>query len=230
MIRMVVFDMAGTTVDENNVVYKTLLRAINERQFDFTLEEVLKEGAGMEKLQAIRSILASKQFVNESLAKDIFETFKKLLKTAYEDLDVTEQNNATLLFAELKKIGISVALNTGYDSQTAEGLIAKIGWVKNTHFDGLITASDVQQNRPNPDMILLAMNKLGIERADQVIKVGDSTIDIEEGRNAGCVLSIGITTGAQTREQLLTAHPDYVIDNLLDLLPIVKRHSHEEQV
>ncbi|MCE7043742.1 phosphonatase-like hydrolase [Dyadobacter sp. CY312] len=230
MIKMVVFDMAGTTVDENNVVYKTLLRAINERQFDFTLDEVLAEGAGMEKLQAIRSILASKQIADEALAKDIFETFRKLLKTAYENLDVTEQNNATPLFTELKKIGISVVLNTGYDRQTAEGLIAKIGWEKGTHYDELITASDVEKNRPNPDMILLAMSKLGIEHADQVIKVGDSTIDIEEGRNAGCVLNIGITTGAQTREQLLTAQPDFVIDDLLELLPIVKRHSFEEQV
>ncbi|TDE09011.1 phosphonatase-like hydrolase [Dyadobacter psychrotolerans] len=221
MIRMVIFDMAGTTVNENNVVYKTLMRAINERQFDFTLEEVLSEGAGMEKLQAIRSILASKQIADEVLANDIFKTFKKLLKTAYEDLDVTEQNNATPLFAELKKKGISVALNTGYDRQTAEGLIGKIGWQKATHYDELITASDVEKNRPNPDMILLAMKNRAIEHPDQVVKVGDSAIDIEEGQNAGCLFSIGITTGAQTREQLLSAAPDFVIDNLMQLLAII---------
>ena len=57
MIRMVVFDMAGTTVNEDNVVYKTLQTAINEKGFSFTLDEVLQEGAGKEKLQAIKSIL-----------------------------------------------------------------------------------------------------------------------------------------------------------------------------
>jgi len=41
MIRMVVLDMAGTTVNENNLVYKTLQKAINEAGFDFTLEQVL---------------------------------------------------------------------------------------------------------------------------------------------------------------------------------------------
>ena len=41
MIRMVVFDMAGTVIDENNVVYKTLLEAIKASGYELTLEEVL---------------------------------------------------------------------------------------------------------------------------------------------------------------------------------------------
>ena len=53
MIRMVVFDMAGTTVNEDNVVYKTLQQVINNAGYDFTLKQVLAEGAGKEKLQAI---------------------------------------------------------------------------------------------------------------------------------------------------------------------------------
>ncbi len=57
VVKMVVFDMAGTTVNENNVVYKTLRRAINEAGFPVTLEDVLAEGAGKEKLQAVKSIL-----------------------------------------------------------------------------------------------------------------------------------------------------------------------------
>jgi len=38
---MVVFDMAGTTVNENNVVYKTLQSAINEAEFDFSLPSII---------------------------------------------------------------------------------------------------------------------------------------------------------------------------------------------
>ncbi len=59
MISMVVFDMAGTTVNEDNVVYKTLQKAINKRGFDFTLDQVLTEGAGKEKQEAVQSILKS---------------------------------------------------------------------------------------------------------------------------------------------------------------------------
>ena len=49
MIKLVVFDMAGTTVDEDNVVYKTVRDAINAAGYEFSLEQVLTHGAGKEK-------------------------------------------------------------------------------------------------------------------------------------------------------------------------------------
>ncbi len=222
MIKMVVFDMAGTTVNENNVVYKTLQKAINEKGFDFSLNQVLQEGAGKEKLQAIKSVLNVYGDINdEVLANSIFQNFIKLLESAYDTMEILQQDNTAEVFAELKKNGILVVLNTGYNSQTANSLINKLGWVKGEHFNGLVTASDVKNNRPQPDMILLAMHQFDITDAQQVIKVGDSTIDIEEGRNAGCKFNIGITTGAHTKEQLVLANPDFILDNLLELLPIV---------
>jgi phosphonatase-like hydrolase len=225
MIKMVVFDMAGTTVNENNVVYKTLQSAINEAAFDFSLEEVLEAGAGKEKLEAIRSILALRQVENEQLAGQIFTRFLKLLDTAYQTLDVFEQDNATALFRMLKENEILVVLNTGYNKETAESLVQKIGWKKGIDYDLLVTASDVSKNRPEPDMILLAMKHFGIMDARTVIKIGDSAVDIMEGRNAGCRINIGITTGAQTYEQLQTAQPAYIIDNLIDLMPIIKQEN-----
>ncbi|MFT3933177.1 MAG: phosphonatase-like hydrolase [Chitinophagaceae bacterium] len=222
MIKMVVFDMAGTTVNEDNIVYKTLQRAINEKGFNFTLDEVLLEGAGKEKLQAIKSILnvyAEKD--SEDLAKEIYKRFIVMLAEAYATLPVYAQDNAGELFKALKERNIRVVLNTGYDNKTAESLVDKIGWKKGKDFDGLVTANDVEKNRPNPDMILLAMKQFNITDAKEVAKVGDSIIDIEEGQNAGCSLSIGITTGAHTQQQLQTAKPDYIINNLIELLPLV---------
>ena len=46
---MVVFDMAGTTIDEDNVVYKTLQQSIELAGYPCSLEQVLAEGAGREK-------------------------------------------------------------------------------------------------------------------------------------------------------------------------------------
>jgi phosphoglycolate phosphatase-like HAD superfamily hydrolase len=69
-------------------------------------------------------------------------------------------------------------------------------------------------------MIRLAMKQFNITDAREVAKVGDSIIDIEEGANAGCGLNIGITTGAHTKQQLRTANPDHIIDDLLELLAL----------
>jgi phosphonatase-like hydrolase len=223
MIKMIVFDMAGTTVNENMVVYKTLQKSINEAGFNFTMEEVLAEGAGKEKVDAIRSILriyANRE--DDKLTEKIYQHFILSLEKAYETEDILPQNNAEELFRALRQKEILIVLNTGYNEKTAKQLITKLGWEKDEEFDALVTATDVQHNRPYPDMILLAMRQFGITDPREVAKVGDSIIDIEEGANAGCSLNIGITTGAHTREQLRTANPDQIIDDLLELLPLIR--------
>ncbi len=69
------------------------------------------------------------------------------------------------------------------------------------------------------------MEQFRIDDPKVVIKVGDSVVDIQEGQNAGCLLSIGITTGAQTREEMQQANPDHIVDSLLDLLPILTKYN-----
>jgi phosphonatase-like hydrolase len=221
---MVVFDMAGTTVNENMVVYKTLHKAINEAGFEFTMEQVLSVGAGKEKKDAIKSILrVYAQKEETKLTDSIYQNFILLLEKAYNTQDILPQDNAEELFRALKQRNILVVLNTGYNEKTAQSLIKKIGWKKGAEFDGLVTATDVKKSRPCPDMIWLAMKLFGINDAHEVVKVGDSIIDIEEGINAGCILNVGITTGAHTLQQLRSAKPDYVINNLLDLLPLIDK-------
>ena len=222
MIKMVVFDMAGTILNEDNVVYKTLQKAINEKGFDLSLDQVLAEGAGKEKLQAIKSILSvCARKKDESLAHEIYDRFVLYLKEAYKTLEILPQDNAEEVFGKLKEMGILVVFNTGYNTETAQSLLTRLGWEKGVQYDDLVTASDVDNNRPDPDMIWLAMERYEITDAHEVAKVGDSIIDIEEGKNAGCSLTVGITAGAHTFEQLRSAKPDHIINKLPELLPLL---------
>jgi phosphonatase-like hydrolase len=224
MINLVVFDMAGTTVNEDNVVYKTLQQSINKRGYESSLDQVLAEGAGREKLEAIKRILkVHAHKIDNVLADEIYADFMVLLSIAYEELSVLAQPNAMELFRILRHRNIRIVLNTGYDADTAESLITKLGWKKGVEYDSLITSNDVEKNRPDPEMIDLAMDIYGIKDAKTVIKVGDSIIDFEEGQNAGCGLNIGITTGAHSFQQLQSANPDYIINNLLEIVPIIDK-------
>lgn len=221
-IRMVVFDMAGTTVNEDNLVYKTLMNAINAAGYSYQLDQVLAVAAGKEKREAIRSVLQTYEGdFNEPIVADIYKNFINQLKRAYETEEILPQPGAVELFEKLKARNIRTVLNTGYDRPTAEAILDRLGWAAGQDFDALITASEVSKNRPEPDMILLAMQQYEIADGSAVVKVGDSSIDIEEGKNAGCRLTIGITTGAHTREQLQAANPDAIIDHLLQILDII---------
>jgi phosphonatase-like hydrolase len=214
---MVVFDMAGTTVDENNVVYKTLHAAIVNAGIPVSLDDVLLHGAGKEKLQAIKDVLAS-QHHETTHAQEIYNYFIVALENAYQNLEVTPCSNAETVFALLKKQEIKVVLNTGYNRATATGLLSKLSWIEGEDIDLLVTASDVSNNRPAPDMIDYAIKHFAITDPTTVVKVGDSAIDIEEGKNAGCGKTFGVTTGAQTREQIQVAGPTAVLDDLLEIL------------
>ena len=221
-IKMVVFDMAGTTVNENNLVYKTLMNAINAAGFSYNLGQVLAVAAGKEKREAIRSVLKTYEGTfDETTVGEIYNEFIGKLKLAYETEEILPQPGATELFRKLREKQIISVLNTGYDRSTAQSILDRLGWKAGVDFDTLITASDVNQNRPEPDMILLAMKQHGITDSKSVVKVGDSSIDIEEGQNAGCGLSIGITTGAHTKQQLEEAKPDAVINQLLEIFTII---------
>jgi phosphonatase-like hydrolase len=214
---MVVFDMAGTTVDENNVVYKTLHAAILQVGVEVTLDEVLLHGAGKEKLQAIKDVLVAVQAANVDAAA-IYEQFVVLLASAYANLEVTPCSNAETVFALLKKQEIKVVLNTGYNRATATDLLRKLNWTIGEDIDLLVTASDVSNNRPAPDMIEFAIRHFNIQDPATVVKVGDSAIDIEEGKNAGCGKTFGVTTGAQTKDQIAVANPTAVLDDLLEIM------------
>lgn len=222
MIKMIVFDMAGTTVDEDNVVYKTLQQVINDAGYNFSLDQVLATGAGKEKMQAIRDIISLNGKPREAgLAEKLYKVFDATLTEVYGKLKIKPQQGAEELFKLLQKNDIRIILNTGYNKTTATNILEKLNWKEGEQIDKLVTATDVKNNRPLPDMIELAMKQFKITAAKDVVKVGDSIIDIEEGKNAGCGMSIGITTGAHKRIQLSSANADAVIDSLNELPAIL---------
>jgi phosphonatase-like hydrolase len=212
-IELLVLDMAGTTINEDNVVYKTLTNAVNDYGYEVTLEKVLSSCAGMEKLEAITSLL-KEIGGNEADAFAIFENFSDQLKEAYQNLDVKPINGVENFLLKMRSQDKKIVLNTGYTSEIAQQLLDKLGWKENIHFDALITADDVSESRPSPEMILLAMKKFNINQPEKVLKAGDSVIDIEEGKNAHCGLTIAVLSGAQSKSELEKSNPDYIFNTI----------------
>lgn len=222
-IKLVVFDMAGTTVNENNLVYKTVQKVVNQEGFSISLDEVLQHGAGKEKHKAITDVLTActTNIDIATIADKAFGNFKTNLETAYNEAQISTFDGMQDFFDTLRKHDIKIVLNTGYDSKTANKLLEKLKWKVGNQIDALITSDDVINGRPNPDMIQMAMAKFGITDPAQVLKAGDSEIDIMEGKNSGCAITVGVLSGAQNREQLQVANPDYILNNVMEIESIL---------
>lgn len=222
MIHMVVFDMAGTTINEDNIVYKTIATSFMKHGIEVSLATVLQHGAGKEKRMAIRDILAvvAEESSSDRLIDAIYHTFQYGLESSYAAAPISVFPELATVLARLREWEIAIVFNTGYTHEMASFLLDKVGILIGRDIDLLVTADQVSHSRPAGDMITLACDILQIAPT-ATIKIGDSGIDILEGRNAGVATTIGITTGAQDRATLLAYEPDLIIDSLIEILPLI---------
>ncbi|MBX2875118.1 MAG: HAD-IA family hydrolase [Saprospiraceae bacterium] len=223
MIKLVIFDMAGTSINEDNLVYKTIQRMMTLHGVEVSLETVLELGAGKEKRTAIADIaevVLGSEGVSSNWVNGVHQAFKEALDRAYATEDMEVFPSVRKVVKNLRSNGIKVGFNTGYSRPVAERILVRCGVKVGEDIDALATADDVSNGRPAPDMIDLICQQLDIP-AEQSIKIGDSAIDIDEGRSAGVKWAIGVTTGAQTRQLIEKASPDYILDDMLELLPIL---------
>jgi phosphonatase-like hydrolase len=236
-IKLVVFDMAGTTVRDRGNVGDSFIAAFHEYGFDLPRADVEKV-MGFRKMDAIR-ILLDRFYpgsVNEPQAGDdaaarpdalitgIHKRFIDRMIAFYEnDGQLQALPHAEEAFSRLQHQGIKVALNTGFNRAVANTLLRRLHWDHEYHLiDRVICSDEVPRGRPYPDMIRALMTALGIGHASQVLKIGDTEVDIEEGRNAGCGIVAAVTTGAYTRSELEECRPDFILDDLGELVPIVE--------
>ncbi len=87
------------------------------------------------------------------------------------------------------------------------------------YFDVLITPEATDQHKPSPEPALKALEQLNIQ-PHQAIMVGDSNLDLLCGSQAGCKTA-AVRYSMFPQEELLEYKPDYMIDSLLDLLPLI---------
>ena len=222
-IRLAVFDIAGTTVADDHAVANAFRNAFESYGYGDISEEDVKPLMGYKKPIAIRMVL-DKMEVEEDieLEEDIHDEFVSEMMDYYEySPDVKPMPEAENVLLLLKEKGIKVALNTGFSKDIADVILRRLQWKDRGLIDDYIASDEVEAGRPQPFMIQTLMQRAGITDANEVIKIGDTEVDVNEGRNAGCGLVIAVTTGAFTKEQLQEYNPDHIIDDLSQLPALI---------
>ncbi|KAG6808961.1 hypothetical protein H0H92_002233 [Tricholoma furcatifolium] len=219
-ITLVVFDCAGTIVDEGGLVYNTLqhvMRRAPSARITYT-EEEFNVWHGSNKIEVLRHF-GTRAGMNEGEIQAMYADFLESLQTEYFSQEnegaVSLIPGVTEVFRVLRDAGIKVCLNTGYPHSIADKLIRVLGL--EDKIDGLVVAEDVSMGRPYPYMIQHLARQHKIVDMRHVAKIGDTVRDVEEGRFAGCGFVAGVLTGADGTVGLLKAGADLVLESVADL-------------
>jgi phosphonatase-like hydrolase len=218
-IELVVFDMAGTTVDDQGVVNRAFRQTL--AACGLAVEpEAVDAVMGLAKPEAFRLLIGSSPRAEELAGRvnAIHSGFVERMVRHYQtDPAVREVPGIGVLFEGLKQAGVKVALDTGFSRPIADAILGRLGWPERGLVDSTVTSDEVERGRPEPDMILVLMERLGVTDPRAVVKVGDSPADLEQGFAARCRWVVGVTWGTHTRSQL-ERHPyTHLVDTVDDL-------------
>lgn len=221
-VKLAVFDMAGTTIMDNGFVANAFRNAFIKNGYNISLEDT-HPYMGVKKIVAVQMMLEELGVVNpEAEAEDIHADFVTEMVDFYEyDLSVKQFDDTEKVFRELKEHGVRIVMNTGFPKVIADTIVKRFQWIEKNLLDDYIASDEVDRGRPDTLMIDHLMHRAGIDDPMLVAKVGDTSVDIEEGINAGCGYIIAVTTGASTREELEGYKPTHIVDSLSEIPEIL---------
>jgi phosphonatase-like hydrolase len=218
---LVVLDMAGTTVQDDGVVdeaFTTALTSVGvlpDTPRFAAAQEYVRDTMGQSKSDVFAALL------DADGAARATDAFARAYERIVAEGRVLPMPGALDLFEILRAHGVKVCLTTGFAPSTRDAVLTSLGWEK--EIDLALSPADCGRGRPAPDMILGAMDRLGVIDAGAVAVVGDTTSDLEAGTNAGARAVIGVLSGAHDAEALSLAPHTDLINDVTELVGVLTR-------
>jgi phosphonatase-like hydrolase len=236
-IRLAVFDLAGTTVYDDNFVARCLHRAARDCGIDATEEEIGRN-IGTNKRDLYRMLIARSQGTAATLdqlgtiavadadahrAEAAFELYERYMLELYRT-ECREIPGAADVFRWLHDRGVKVATDTGFHRTITDAIMDRLGWLRDGLVDAALCVQDIpgERGRPAPYMIFAAMQRLGVMSVGDVVKLGDQPADLLEGMNAGCRGVIGVLSGPLDAVELGAYRHTHIIPSVADLPRLVE--------
>lgn len=213
-IKLVIFDLAGTTVEDGGQVLNAFTAALAKHHIEVTPEEVQKVRGGS-KREALLSFIPEGS-ERAATVERVYASFRECLAKQYQVDGIQPVPGSERVFGWLRARGIRVALNTGFDRDITRLLLTALTWGEGI-VDAVICGDDVRQGRPAPYLIFHAMEATGTTNVKQVVNVGDTVMDLQAGDHAGVRWNVGVLSGAHNRQQLERAAHTHLLASVAEL-------------
>ncbi|MFK0141929.1 HAD family hydrolase [Streptomyces murinus] len=217
-IRLVVLDMAGTTVADGGLVeraFAVAAAALGVREGTAEHAEHLayvRATMGESKISVFRHL-----FGDEERARRANAAFEKAYGELVDAGLIAPVPGAREAIEALLASGRAVVLTTGFARITQDAILAALGWADLVPLT-LCPADAGGRGRPFPDMVLEAfLRTKAAADVRQVAVVGDTSYDVLSGVRAGAGLVAGVRTGAHGDAEFHAAGATRVLDSVADL-------------
>lgn len=208
-INTILFDLDGTLIDTNELIIASFLHTLNHYfPNQYEREDVLPfMGPSLDE---------SFSKINPGKVEEMVHMYRTF-NIAHHDELVTEFAGVNETIQKLAAADFKMAIVTTKKRDVAmKGLqLMQL----DPYFTEIVAYDDVINTKPDPEPLQLALERLEANN-EEAMMVGDNYHDIVAGQNAG-TKTAGVAWSLKGRDFLEKYKPDYMLNKIEDILPIV---------
>ena len=214
--KLVIFDLDGTLLNTIGDIAEAVNYALQTAGFPTHEREAYRFMVGSGIMKLFERALPPEERTEENIFR-IREHFLPYYEAHKADLTAPYEGIVELL-TELNGRGVALAVASNKYHQATETLVRH--YFPTTPFCAVFGHREGMAVKPSPEIVWEIMRVAGTERAEEVLYVGDSDVDMLTAHNAG-VEAVGVSWGFRPREELAAHSPKAIVDTpgeILDLL------------
>ena len=212
-MKLIIFDFDGTLADTRGLIVKTMQQTLEALGLESRTDEQCASMIGLPLKQAFTDLIP----MSDEMGEQCVETYRRIFNENNALYVIPTFPHVMETLHQLHEQGYILTIASSRSNRSLREFVNDMDL--NDVIPYVLGAEDVTRAKPHPDPVLQTLETFGCKPEDALV-VGDTWYDIEMGKRAG-VKTCGVTYGNGTREELIQAGADYLMDDFGELLSIV---------
>ena len=212
-MKLIILDFDGTLADTRGLIVMTMQQTIQELGLEHRTDDQCAAMIGLPLKQAFTDLIP----MTDEMGDLCVDTYRKIFKENNTNYTAPAFPNVLETLQLLSDKGFTLTIASSRSHWSLMEFVESMNLQEVMSY--ILGGDDVTQAKPNPEPVLKTLEIFGCT-PDEALVVGDTWYDIEMGRRAG-VRTCGVTYGNGTREELLNAGADFLIDDFEELKSII---------